>query len=146
MINSHKELIEQVGIFISKMPLIRSYQYIKDVDMLSQEVENYDARIFVIGLEGISFDDENYNMILSYRFVLADETIYNNESVVNSETENIFCISAFSDFLKYINDTPIEFNGLSASTENMGDRVYTTISGGFNFIVKRNPSYWSNLD
>lgn len=146
MINSHKELVAEIEIFCEKMELINVFKYIKDVEKLSEEVDKSVARVFLLGLEGLNLDDENYNSTLTYKFIIADETIYNDDSVINSETENIFCISALSDFLKSVKESPIDFNGLSMSTESNAEKTFTTISGSFDFIVKRNPSYWKQME
>lgn len=146
MINSHAEVISEIKLFCDKMELINTFKYIKDVETLPQEVDKSQPRMLLVGLEGLSLDDENYNMVLSYKFIIADETIYDDASVVNSETENMFCLSALSDYFKHINDTPIEFNSISTTTESTSEKTFTTISGSFEFIVKRSPSYWKKME
>jgi len=145
MINSHKELVDELVVFGTKMPLINEFHYLKDVELIQEEVAKSSPRVFLLGLEGIGFDDENYNMVITYRFLFADETLYENDAIVTSETENIFCVSALGDFLRYVNDTPVEFGGVSTTTESTAEKTYTTISGTFDFIVKRSPTFWTDL-
>ena len=69
---------------------------------------------------------------MTYSFVMADETIYDTDSVINSEEENIFCVSALGDYLKYIADGEIELQGVNLSTEQVGEGIFTSISGKYN--------------
>ena len=84
--------------------------------------------------------------IFAEKMELADETIYDTDSIINSEEENIFCVSSLSDYLKYISNAEIELQGVSLSTEQVGDGVFTSISGKFEFIIKRSPSYWKKME
>lgn len=146
MINSHNEMVKEIEVFTEKMDLINSFKYLKDHENIIEEVNNADARVFVLGLESIDFDDENYNTIATYSFMLADETLYDTGSILNSEEENIFCVSSLGDYLNYLNDAPIEFSNVSMSTESINDNTYTSISGKFDFIIKRSPSYWKKME
>ena len=146
MINTHKELIAEIKIFSEKMELIKDFRYMKDTEKIIDEVNASEPRVLVIGVDSVVFDDENYNQTMTYSFVMADETIYDDDSVINSEEENIFCISALADYLKYISDSEIELQGISLSTEQVGDGVFTSISGKFDFIIKRSPSYWKKME
>jgi len=145
MINSHKEVVMELKKFVENVPFINEFKYIKDFESLSQEIENTKPRMFLLGLESSSYDDENYNNDISYRFLFADECMYDDEAVILSETENLFCVSALSDYLRYINETPIEMGTVTTTTENMEGRVYTTISGSFTFTIKRKPSFWTQI-
>ena len=146
MINSHKELMAEIKLFAEKMELIKDFRYMKDTEKIIDEVNASEPRVLVIGVDGIAFDDENYNQTMTYSFVMADETIYDTDSVINSEEENIFCVSALADYLKYIADSEIELQGVSLLTEQVGEGVFTSISGKFDFIIKRSPSYWKKME
>ena len=146
MINSHKELMAEIKLFAEKMELIKDFRYMKDTEKIIDEVNASEPRVLVIGVDSVVFDDENYNQTMTYSFVMADETIYDDDSVINSEEENIFCISALADYLKYISESEIELQGISLSTEQVGDGVFTSISGKFDFIIKRSPSYWKKME
>jgi|TARA_R110000796_G_scaffold182977_2_gene299457 hypothetical protein len=146
MINSHKELIAEIKIFAEKMELIKDFKYMKDTDKIVDEVNASEPRVLVIGVDGVSFDEENYNQVMTYSFVMADETIYDTDSIINSEEENIFCVSSLADYLKYIADGEIELQGISLATEQVGEGVFTSISGKFDFIIKRSPSYWKKME
>ena len=146
MINSHKELVAEIKIFADKMELIKDFKYLKDAEKIIDEVNASEPRVFILGVDGVTFDDENYNQVMTYSFVMADETIYDNDSIINSEEENIFCVSSLADYLKYISESEIELQGISLSTEQVGEGVFTSISGKFEFIIKRSPSYWKKME
>lgn len=145
MINSHKEVVNEIRDFGTRMPLLNGFKYIKDVELIASEIENSEPRMLLLGLESVSFDEENYNTQVTYRFLFADECIYEDDAIITSEAENIFCVSALSDFLRYVNDTAVEFGSVSSTTEAMGDRVFTTIGGTFVFTIKRSPSFWASM-
>jgi len=146
MINSHKELISEIQLFADKFDLINDFKYIKDVDLISGEVKNSEPRVLVVGLDSMTFDKENYNQVVMYKFVLADMTINDTDSILESESENMFCISALGDYLDYVADAPIEFQVVSFVTESDADSTYTSVSGNFEFIIKRKPSYWKVME
>jgi len=146
MINSHKELVAEIKIFAGKMELIKDFRYMKDTEKIIDEVNASEPRVFVLGVDGVTFDDENYNQVMTYSFLMADETIYDDNSIINSEEENLFCVSSLADYLKYISDSEIELQGISLSTEQVGEGVFTSISGKFEFIIKRSPSYWKKME
>jgi hypothetical protein len=146
MINSHKELIAEIKVFAEKMDLIKDFKYLKDTEKIIDEVNMSEPRVLVIGVDGVTFDDENYNQVMTYSFIMADETIYDTDSIINSEEENLFCVSSLADYLKYISDTEIELQGISLLTEQVGEGVFTSISGKFEFIIKRSPSYWKKME
>ena len=146
MINSHKELVAEIKIFADKMELIKDFRYMKDTEKIIDEVNASEPRVFVLGVDGVTFDDENYNQVMTYSFLMADETIYDDNSIINSEEENLFCVSSLADYLKYISESEIELQGISLSTEQVGEGVFTSISGKFEFIIKRSPSYWKKME
>ena len=146
MINSHKELMAEIKLFAEKMELIKDFRYMKDTEEIIDEVNASEPRVLVVGVDSITYDDQNYNQTMSYSFVMADETIYDTDSVINSEEENIFCVSALGDYLKYIADGEIELQGVNLSTEQVGEGIFTSISGKFEFIIKRSPSYWKKME
>ena len=146
MINSHKELVAEIKIFAEKMELIKDFRYMKDTEKIIDEVNASEPRVFVLGVDNVTFDDENYNQVMTYSFLMADETIYDDNSIINSEEENLFCVSSLADYLKYISDSEIELQGISLSTEQVGEGVFTSISGKFEFIIKRSPSYWKKME
>jgi len=146
MINSHKELVAEIKIFAEKMELIKDFRYMKDTEKIIDEVNASEPRVFVLGVDNVTFDDENYNQVMTYSFLMADETIYDDNSIINSEEENLFCVSSLADYLKYISESEIELQGISLSTEQVGEGVFTSISGKFEFIIKRSPSYWKKME
>ena len=146
MINSHKELVAEIKIFADKMELIKDFRYLKDTEKIIDEVNASEPRVFVLGVDSVTFDDENYNQVMTYSFLMADETIYDDNSIINSEEENLFCVSSLADYLKYISESEIELQGISLSTEQVGEGVFTSISGKFEFIIKRSPSYWKKME
>jgi len=146
MINSHKELMAEIKLFAEKMELIKDFRYMKDTEKIIDEVNASEPRVLVVGVDSITYDDQNYNQTMSYSFVMADETIYDTDSVINSAEENIFCVSALGDYLKYIADGEIELQGVNLSTEQVGEGIFTSISGKFEFIIKRSPSYWKKME
>ena len=146
MINSHKELIEEIRDFCSKFDLIKNFSYIKDIDAIEDEISNSQERTLAIGIDSISFDDENYNMTIDYIYAIAERTLDNTDSIINSETENIFCLSALSDYLKHLSSTHISIEDAVMSNSSDRESIFTTTSGKFSFIVKRNPSFWKIME
>ena len=146
MINSHKELVAEIKNFAEKFEFIKEFKYLKDVELLFDEMLNAESRVFLLGLQGASFDDEQYNMSLTYRFAFSEEVIYNDQSIINAESENLFCVSALGDYLKYIADSQIEIDSVSSAVESDTEKTYCSISGSFTFIVKRNASYWKKME
>lgn len=146
MINSHKEFIAEIKNFAIKFPLIKGFSYLKDVDGINEEISNTETRTIVLGLDSLDFDDEDYNIRVTYLFAMADETLDDTDSIIDSESENIFCVSALSDYLNHIAEAETDFsNVVLANTANIG-KVFTTISGKFSFVIKRNPSYWKKME
>ena len=84
-INNHKELVAEIKIFADKMELINDFKYLKDTEKIIDEVNISEPRVLVLGVDSVSFDDENYNQVMTYSFLMADETIYDTDSVINSE-------------------------------------------------------------
>jgi len=146
MINTHKELISEIKNFADKFEFIKDFKYVKDVERLTDEVLNSEPRVFILGLESADFDDEGYNLNLSYRFAFTDQVIYNDDAILNAETENLFCISALGDYLNYIADTPIKIDSVSANVESDEETTYCSASGTFTFTIKRNASYWKKME
>lgn len=146
MINSHKEFVGEVKNFTDKMELINDFHYIKDVELLNKEVQNRKPRVLVLGLSDATFDDESYNMTLTYKFMLADSIQYNEDAVVDSETDNLFIVSALKDYLTYVQETPVDIDGLEFSVESDMNTTYSSVVGSFDFIVKRSPSYWKKME
>jgi hypothetical protein len=146
MINSHKELIKELKNFSEKFDLINDFKYIKDVDKLQEELGNSKTRVLIIGLDGINLSESDYNTILTYNFVFSDKTQYNDDAIISVETDNLFCVSALNDYLAHIQETPVEFNNIDASTESDGESSYVSLSGSFDFIIKRSASYWKIME
>ncbi len=146
MINSHKELVSEIELFALKMDLIKDFRYMKDTEKIIDEVNASEPRVLVLGIDSVTFDDENYNQVMTYSFLMADETMYDNDSIINSEEENLFCVSSLGDYLKYISDSQIEIQGVNLLTEKVGEGVFTSIEGKFEFIIKRSPSYWKKME
>lgn len=146
MINSHKEFIGEVKNFSEKMELINDFHYIKDVELLNTEVQKRKPKVLVLGLSDAVFDDENYNMNLTYKFMLADSVQYNDNAIIDSETDNLFIVSSLKDYLTYVQETTVEIDGLEFSVESDGQTTYSSVTGSFDFIVKRSPSYWKKME
>jgi hypothetical protein len=146
MINSHKELIGEIENFANKFELINDFRYIKDISKLIEEVEDSKPRVLVVGLSDMELDEANYNVILTYKFIISDSTEYSDAEVMTSEDENIFTVSALADYLNHIKDAPIDISGLSMTTEYFNDTSYTSLSGQFSFTIKRTASYWKHME
>jgi len=146
MINSHKELVDEIRNFAEKFDLINSFTYMKDADRIAEEVLKSEPRTFVLGLANIEADDENYNFLCRYDFVMADQTIYDEESILQVEDEHMFCVSALSDYLNHLADSPIEMGSIAIINETDADSAYSSITGSFTFVIKRNGSYWKAME
>jgi len=146
MINSHKELIGEIRLFAEKFDLINDFKYIKDVELISEEVKNSEPRVLVVGIDSLVLDKENYNATVTYKFVLADMTLNEDDSILESESNNMWCISALGDYLDYVADAPVDFQVVSFVTETDTDSTYTSVSGTFEFIIKRKPSFWKKME
>ena len=136
MINSHKEFISEMKNFAEKMDLIKEFVYIKDIDNISNELSNSEPRVFIVGIESVSFDDKEYNSTITYKFVLSDSVLYDEEAIINSETENIFIVSSLKDYLCYIQDVDVDVNDIDFTTESEGESTYTSVSGKFDVLIK----------
>ena len=143
MINSHKELIDELVVWVAKMPLINEFKYLRSIDSIAEDILNSEPRTFVVGLDGVQFDDKNYNVNLRYRFAIADRCLSTTETILVSETENIFILSALADYLSYIKDTEFSLTDIDFSTESDTDSSYVSAFGTFSFVVKRSPSFWT---
>lgn len=146
MINSHKEFIGEIQKFVDKFDLIKSFIYMKDADKILEEVQNSEPRVLTMGLSSMSVDFSDYNNIVRYDFVIADETIYDTDSILTSESENMFCITALSDYLNHIAETDIELTNINFITESFESNSYTSVTGSFEFIIKGSASYWKVMD
>lgn len=146
MINTHKELVSEIKLFASKFEFINEFKYVKDVELLIDELLNSNSRVFLLGLEGVTFDESQYNMELTYRFAFSEEIMYNDDAVLTAETENMFCVSALGDYLNYLADTQITFSQLSNGVESDSEKTYCSTTGTFTFIIKRNASYWKKME
>ena len=146
MINSHKELISEIKNFVDKFDLINGFTYVKDDYLLAEEMRNNESRMLVVGLDSPEINDTDYNLSMTYHFIIAEETIYNEQSIIEAETTNLDCISALGDYLNYIADAPIEFSSLDFNNESNGENVFSSLSGSFTFVIKRKPSYWKKME
>ena len=144
-INTHKQLIKEIELFSDKFDLIRTFKYIKDADSVTNEIMDAESRVFIVGLESMDFDSE-YNTVLRYNFAIANETIYDADSIIQSETDNIICVSALDDYLNHISNSPIDLDSITFMTEQLVESTYTSIVGGFSFVVKRSASYWKEME
>lgn len=146
MINTHKEFVGEIKIFAEKMDLINEFKYIKDTDNTLEVLMNSEPRVFLIGLNDLSMTDEDYNMSLSYNFAISDEVLNDDDSILNSETENMFIVSALYDYLNHIKDIEVNFNDSTFSLETTDDTTYTAVTGSFDFVIKRSASYWKQME
>ena len=146
MINSHKEIVESIRHFVSKFEFINDFTYLKDIDGIVEEISISEPRTLVLGLDSVEFDEVDYNTTLTYLYAIADETMDDIDSIIESETENIFCVSALSDYLNHINESPVEMERTTMSNSVDKGTIYTTVSGSFSFIIKTNPSYWKKME
>lgn len=146
MINSHKEFVTEIKNFANKMELINDFKYLKDITKLNEELLNSKPRVLIIGLEGVSFDDENYNARVKYRFVISESCLYEEGAILAAESDNIFIVSALKDYLYYITDVDIELNDIDSITESDAESTFSSISGAFSILIKRSPSYWKKMD
>lgn len=147
MINSHKEFIDEIRLFVDKMDLINSFVYLKDAERIQEEALNAEPRTLVLGLTRMEVDFENYNNVVTYNFILAEETVYEEDAILNAETENMFCISALADYLNFISEADISLTNINYITESIDkENSYTTVTGSFDFIIKRTASYWKQME
>lgn len=145
MINSHKEFVGEVKNFTDKMELINGFQYIKDLDSTLEMLENSEPRILFLGLIDMSMG-EDYNMVLNYNFAISDEVLNDDDAILNSETENMFIVSALYDYLNYIKNTEFDFSNVSFDSKVDGENAYTAVAGTFTFTIKRSASYWKQME
>lgn len=146
MINTHKELISEIKNFVSKFDMINDFIYIKDAEKLQEESQNVEPKILVVGLNGITLEDSTYNTIITYDFAITDEVIYEESSIVESQSEQMFCISALSDYLNHVSDSHVDFSNIRFINDSVDDTAYVTVSGTFEFTIKRTASYWKKLE
>ena len=146
MINSHKELIDEIKLFTEKFNLVDDFMYIKDVDGINQEVNESKPKTLCIGLDSVSIDNQDYNQVLTYVFAKADVVMNNEDDLINAETDSLFTISALSDYLNHVNDLGVEFENVIISNILNGDNLFCTISGRIIFTTKRSASYWKKME
>lgn len=146
MINSHNELVDAIMLFTEKMPLINDIKYLKDAQKIVEEVNNSEPRILVISLDSMSFDRSEYNVVASYNFVLADEVVYDDAAIINSESENIFCVTSLVDYLNHITDGDVVLSNVDFTTEQVSDSAYTTVAGDLQVSFKASASYWKQME
>ena len=137
MINSHKELIEEIKVFTDKFDLIDNFLYIKDVDGIVEDVNENTPNTLCIGLDSITLDDEEYNQELTYVFAKADIVTNDTDDLVNAETDSLFLVSALADYLNFVNNLGVNFENIVISNVLNGDNLFCTISGRFKFVIKR---------
>lgn len=146
MINTHKEFIGEIENFANKMELINEFKYIKDTDTTLDVLMNSEPRVFLIGLNDLTMTDEDYNMTLSYNFAISDEVLFDDDAILNSESENMFVVSALYDYLNHIKDIEVNFNTSTFSLERTNESVFTAVTGSFDFVIKRSASYWKQME
>lgn len=146
MINTHKEFVGEIRNFVDKFELINEFKYLKDVERLLEELGNSEPRVLLIGLSKMEVDFEEYNTTVTYDFILSDEVVYEEGAIIDSETENMFCITALTDYLNHLADAPIELNGVNFVSESEGESSYTSVTGSFDFIIKSKASYWKKME
>lgn len=148
MINSHEELVEEVFNWSKKMQdigLLKETIYVTDVGNADAQINAANHRAFVFSAVSASFEAD-YNSTISYGFTIVDKVADSVKSVVNSEKENLFCVSALNDFINYINDGNIDFGSLDFANVNASSGVIVSISGTFTLNIKRTASYWKLLE
>jgi hypothetical protein len=146
MINSHKEFVAEIKVFADKMELVNDFKYIRDLSMLSREIENTSHRTLIIGIDSINFSSEDYNSLVTYKYMIADNCQYNEDAIITSETENMFILSSLKDYLNYISDVDTVILDSDFETSSNNESTYVTISGSFTMLMKRSPSYWKKME
>ena len=146
MINSHAELVKEVLHWADKMELIKTAMYVTDIGNIDVEINKAQYRVFVFSPLGMDFSD-NYNSSITYGFQILDKPSGANvKGVSNSETENIFCVSALNDYINHIKDGDITFGTMDLNTINTESGVVTSLSGTFSLNIKRTASYWKKME
>lgn len=145
MINSHSELVKEVLNWADKMDFINKAEYVTDIGNADTIVNNIEPRGFVFAPSDLNIGTD-YNTELTYGFTIVDKTSDDLNAVINSETENIFCVSALDDFINYIADGSIDFLGMSFDNVQTESGVLTSISGFFVLNIKRTASYWKVME
>jgi hypothetical protein len=146
MINSHKELVSEIENFVDKFEFINEFKYIKDAEKLFDEIDNVKSKTLIIGLDSIDFDDAEYNVRTTYRFMIAESVLNTVEQIIDAETSSMFCLSALGDYLNYVQDAPVDFNGVTFINETDEESCFSTVSGSFEFVIKRSASYWKKME
>jgi len=145
MINSHKELVNEVLLFGEKMELVKKMEYLTDIESADQHINKIDRRGIVFGITALGFGDD-YNNTITYGFTIIDGCNDTLEEVLTSEEENLFVLSSLYDYLNYVADAEIDMNNLQSDTLADKRGVSTSISGFFVMNVKRSPSYWKKME
>ena len=145
MINSHKELVKEVLNWADKFEFVKQGQYVTDIGNLDANINNMEHRGFLFSPIDFAHDYE-YNSSVTYGFSFIDKTTDNLEAILTSEDENLFCVSALSDFINRIADGDIDFDAMSMNNQNTESGVITSVSGQFTFNIKRTASYWKIME
>jgi len=146
MINSHKELVAEIENFVDKFEFINEFKYIKDAEKIGEDIDNVTSKTLIIGLDSIDFDDADYNLKATYRFMIAESVLNNVNQIIDAETSGMFCLSALGDYLNYVQDAPVDFSGITFINESDDESCFATVSGSFEFIIKRSASYWKKME
>lgn len=145
MINSHKELVKSVLNWADKMDFINSVVYLTDINKMENTINNADPRGFIFGPIDFSHDDE-YNDSVTYGFSIIDKTTNDIDAIITSEQENMFCVSALSDYINFIDDGDVDFDAMSIDNYEEQSGTLTSCSGQFTLNIKRTASYWKKME
>jgi len=145
MINSHREFVKALIIFGEKNDLIKELKYLTDADHVKEAMDTVDVRGVIFRLASTNFD-EDYNLYLRYKIAIWDKTQNSMEEVLESESENIFVASSMEDYINHVMDGECFFETMTSDSLEDKDTTMTSLSGMLTFVVKRNPSYWKQME
>ena len=145
MINSHKELVNEVLNWGTKMEFINECVYVTDINHADNQVNNANPRSFVFGPLSHNFG-EDYNIVVTYGFTVVDKTTDDVKAVITSEQENMFCVSALDDFINRIADGYVQVGSCDWATVGDNSGVITSINGTMDVSIKRSASYWKVME
>ena len=145
MLNTHKGVVESLMVFGEKNDLISEFRYLTDAQHFEESLKSLKPRGLLIKLDNLLYDDQ-YNAMHRYAFILVDKTQDNVDEVLNAEQENIFVLSTIEDYLNQVMEGDAYFENIVVNTAEAEGVTMVTLSGVLNFVVKRNPSYWKQME
>ena len=145
MLNTHKGVVEALMVFGEENDFISEFKYLTDAQNFNDSLEALKPRGLLMKLDNLLYD-EQYNAMHRYAFILADKTQNSVGEVLNAEQENIFVLSTIEDYLNQVMDGEAYFENIVVNTTESEGVTMATLSGVLNFVVKRNPSYWKQME